>query len=69
MTSKIKSEIYLSNNKIYLSNNEIYSLDITVSIKHGKLRAIVFTKPTDSYFYQNTSSCYPSNVLKNTPRG
>ena len=62
MKSRIKSEIYLS-------NNEIYSLHITVCLKHGKLRAIVFTKPTDSYFYQNTSSCSPSNVLKNIPRG
>ena len=29
----------------------------------------LFTKPTDSHFYQNTSSCHPSHVIKNIPKG
>ena len=38
-----------------------------ILLKHRKLRTTLFTKPTDSHFYLNTSSCYPSRVLKNIP--
>ena len=62
MKSKIKFEIHFS-------TNEVHFLDITVSLKHGKLRTTLFTKPTDSHFYLNTSSCHPSHVLKNMPKG
>ena len=60
--SKIKFEIHLFTDKVY-------SLDRTVSLKHRKLRTTLFTKPTDSHFYLNTSSWYPSHVLKNIPKG
>ena len=62
MKSKIKFEIHIS-------INEVNFHDIRVSLKHEKLRATLFTKPTDSLFYLNNSSCYPSHVLKNIPKG
>ena len=43
MKSKIKSEIHLS-------TNEIYFLVVRISLKYGKLRTTLFTKPTDSQF-------------------
>ena len=39
MKSKIKFEIHLS-------TNEVPFLHVTVSLKHGKVRATVFDKPT-----------------------
>ena len=62
MKSKIKFEIHLS-------TNEVHFLDVTVYLKHGKLRTTLFTKSTDSHFCLNTSSCHPSYVLKNIPKG
>ena len=62
LKSKIKFEINLS-------TNEVHFLDVTVSLKQGKLRKILFTKLTDSHFYINTSSCHPSHVPKNIPKG
>ena len=62
MKSKIKFEIHLS-------TNEVHFLDVTVSLNHGKIRTTLFTKPTDSHFYLNTSSCHPSHVVKNIPKG
>ena len=62
MKSKIKFEVHLS-------TNEVHFFDLTISLKHGKLRTTLFTKLTDSHFYLNTSSCHPSHVLKNIPNG
>ena len=62
MKSKIKFNIHLS-------TNEVHFLDVTISLKDGKLTTTLFTKPTDSHLYPNTSSCNPSYVLKNTPKG
>ena len=62
MKSKIKSEIHFS-------TNQVHFLDVTVSLKLGKLRTTLFTKPTDSHFYLNISYCHPSHVLKNIPKG
>ena len=62
MKSKIKFEIHLS-------ADEVHFLDVTVSLKHGKLRTALFTKPTDSHFYLNSSSYNLSHVLKNIPKG
>ena len=59
--NQIKSEIHLSTNKVLF-------LDVTVSLKHGKLRTTLFTKPIDSEFYLFISSCYPSHILKNLPK-
>ena len=61
MKSKIKFEIHFSTNKVHF-------LDVTFSLTHGKLRTTLFTKATDSHFYLNTSSCHPSQVLKNIPK-
>ena len=63
MESKIQFEIHIS-------TNEVHFLDVTVSLKHGKLRRKLFTKPTDSHFYQHTSSCHPSTTCfkKHTQR-
>ena len=46
--------------KIHLFTNQVHFLDVTVSLKHGKLRTKLSTKPTDSHFYLHTSSCHPS---------
>ena len=62
MKSKIKFEIHHS-------SNEVHFLDATISLKHRKLRTTLFTKPTDSHFYLNTSSCHQSHVLKNILKG
>ena len=62
MKSKIKFEIHLS-------TNEVHFLDVTVYLKHGKLGTTLFTKPTDSHFYLNTSSRHLSYVLKDIPKG
>ena len=62
MKSKIKFEIHLS-------TNEVHFLDVTVCLNHGKLRTTLFTKPTDSHFYLTTSSCHPSHIVKNIPKG
>ena len=61
MKAKIKFEIHLSINKVLF-------LDVTVFLKHGKLRTTLFTKPRDFHFYLNTSSCHVSDVLKNIPK-
>ena len=61
MKSKIKFEIHLS-------TIEVHFLDVTVSLKHGKLTTALFTKPTSSLLYLNTSSCHPSHALKNIPK-
>ena len=45
MESKIQFEIHLS-------TNEVHFLDVTVSLKHGKLKATIFTKPADSHFFE-----------------
>ena len=60
MKSKIKFETHLSTNKVNF-------LDVTIYLKHGKLRTTLFSKRTDSHFYLNTSSCHKSHVLKNMP--
>ena len=52
---------------IHLSANEVHFLDVTISSKHRKLRTTL--KPTDSHFYLIASSCHPSHVLKNIPKG
>ena len=66
-----KSKNMKSKNKfeIHLSTNEVHFPDVTVYLKHGILRTTLFTKHTDSHFYLNTSSCHPSYVLKNIPKG
>ena len=65
-SKNMKSKIKL---KINLFTNEIHFLDVIVSLKHGKLRTTLFTKPTDSQFYLHTSSSHLSNVLKSIPKG
>ena len=62
MKSKIKFEIPLS-------TNEVHFLDMTVSLNYGKLRTTLFTKPIDSYFFVNNSSCHPLHALKSKPEG
>ena len=67
--SKSKNMKFKIKFEIHLSTNEVHFLDVTVSLNHGKLRTTLFTKPTDSHFYLNTSSCHPSHVVKNVPKG
>ena len=62
MKSKIQFEIHLS-------TNEVQFLDLSVSLKHEKLRTTLFIQWTDSQFYANISSCHPPHVLKYTPKG
>ena len=64
-SKNMKSKIKL---KINLFTNEIHFLDVIVSLKHGKLRTTLFTKPTDSQFYLHTLSSHLSNVLKSIPK-
>ena len=64
-SKNMKSKIKL---KIYLSSNEVHFADVTVSLKYRKLRTL-FAKRTDSHFYLNISSCNPSHILKNIPKG
>ena len=47
MKSKIKF-------KIHLLINQVHFLDAIVSLKHGKLRTVLFTKLTDFHFYLQT---------------
>ena len=65
-SKNIKSKIKF---EIHLSSNEVHFLDVTISLKHGKLRTTLFTKPTDSHFYVDTTSCHLSHVLKNILKG
>ena len=65
-SKNIKSKIKF---EIDLSTNEVNLLDVTISLKHGKLKITLLTKPRDFHFYLNTSSCHPSHVLKNIPKG
>ena len=51
MKFKIKFEIHHATNKVRF-------LEVSVSLKHEKLRTLLFTKLTGSYFYLNTSSCH-----------
>ena len=44
MKSKIKFEVHVSTSKVQY-------LDVTVSLKHGKLRTTLFIKPIDSHFH------------------
>ena len=67
--SKYKNMKFKIKFEIHLSINEVHFLDVTISLKHGKLIATLFNKPTDSHFYLNTSSCHPSHILKNIPKG
>ena len=57
----MKSEIIF---EIHLSTNEVHFHDVTVSLKHEKLRGTFFTKLADSHFYLNTSYFHPSHDLK-----
>ena len=67
--SKYKNMKFKIKFEIHLSINEVHFLDVTISLKHGKLITTLFNKPTDSHFYLNTSSCHPSHILKNIPKG
>ena len=59
--SKIKLETHSS-------TNQVHFLDVTVFLNNRKLMTTHFTKPTDSYFYLNTSSCHPPYVPKSIPK-
>ena len=67
--SKYKNMKFKIKFEIHLSINQVHFLDVTISLKHGKLITTLFNKATDSHFYLNTSSCHPSHILKNMPKG
>ena len=63
-SKNMKSKIKL---KIHLSTIEVHFLDVTVSLKYGKLRTALLTKPTNSHSYLDTSFCHQSlNMPKRT---
>ena len=47
-SKNMKAKIKL---KIHLSTHEVHFLDVTVSLKYGKLRTTLLTKPTNSHSY------------------
>ena len=51
--SKSKNIKFKIKFEIHLITKEVHFLDVTISLKHGKLRTILFTKPTDSHFCLN----------------
>ena len=59
--SKIKLETHSS-------TNQVHFLDVTVFLNNRKLMTTHFTKPTDSSFYLDTSSCHPLYVSKSIPK-
>ena len=62
MKSRIKFEVNISQNSVNF-------LDVKVILDTDKLKTTLFTKPTDSHLYLNNSSCHPSHVIKNIPKG
>ena len=61
MKSKVKFEIHLF-------ANEVLALDVTVPLKHRKLRTTLFTQPADSDFYLSAYLANPSHIPKNLPK-
>lgn len=62
MKSKVKFEINQSTDKVHF-------LDVTIMLKESQLTTTIYSKPTDSHIYLNTSSSHPEHVIKNIPKG
>ena len=62
MKSNIKFEVNASPSKVNF-------LDVTISIKEGKLTTSLFVKPTDAHMYLDKSSSHPKHVIANIPKG
>ena len=60
--SKAKNMKSKSNSKFISPLTKLTFL-MWVSLKHGKLRTTLSTRPTNSHFHLNTSSCHLSHVL------
>ena len=64
--NKMKSCIKFETN---ISEHSVNFLDVTISLKDGKLSTSLYTKPTNAHLYLNWNSCHPKHVLKNIPKG
>ena len=61
MKSVIKFDIHQS--------SKVHFLDVTISLFNGTLKTDLYSKPTDSHLYLNTTSSHPHHVIKNIPKG
>ena len=50
------------------STSEVNFLDVTVRLNDGKINTTVYSKPTDSHLYLNSSSNHPRHVVRNIPK-
>lgn len=62
MKSKMKFEVSMSQESVNF-------LDVTVSLRDGKLETSLYSKPTDAHLYLNAKSFHPSHVIKNIAKG
>ena len=44
-------------------------LDLKLKTVNGKISVDVLTKPTNSFTYVSSSTCYPNRNIKNVPNG
>ena len=44
-------------------------IDLRIKCVDGKLSVDVFAKPTNSFTYEKSSTCYPRKGINNVPRG
>ena len=62
MKSRMKYETHQSTDSVNF-------LDVEVRIRNNTIQTSVFSKPTDAHLYLNSSSCHPSHVTRNIPKG
>ena len=55
--------------KTHQSTDSVNFLDVEVRIRNNTIQTSVFSKPTDAHLYLNSSSCLPSHVTRNIPKG
>ena len=55
--------------EVNISEHSVNFLDVTISLKDGKLITSLYTKPTNAHLYLNWNSSHPQHVLKNIPKG
>ena len=55
--------------EVNVSCTSVNFLDVVVTNEKGYLQTSLYSKPTDAHLYLNASSCHPSHVIKNIPKG